>query len=71
MEVNVEKIWMKNKMIKGMKFSLPLRAPCWIFRRDFGRIFLAVFEQLLDGFSAGFWCVNGWKDEDSTHTKFS
>jgi len=27
-EVNVGKIWMKNKMNKGMKISLPLRADC-------------------------------------------
>jgi len=44
MEVNVEKIWMKNKMKKGVKFSLLLRAECWTFRRDSRREHIAVFK---------------------------
>ena len=45
---------MKNKMRKGTKISLPLRATCWTFKRDSVVDLLAVFEQLLDAFSAGF-----------------
>jgi len=51
MEFNVEKIWMKNKMKKGVKFSLPLRAQWWTFRRDFSLNLLAVYERIFDGFS--------------------
>ena len=50
----MEKIWMKTKMKKGMKISLPLRADCWTFKRDSGVVLLAVFERLLNGFSTGF-----------------
>jgi len=40
MEVNVVKIWRKNKMIKGMKINLPLTGACWNFRRVVDLIFV-------------------------------
>jgi len=54
MEVGVVKIWRKNKMIEGMKFSLPLRVACWIFRHVFWLIFASWFARILEGFLAGF-----------------
>ena len=36
MEVNVENIWKKNKMDKGLKINLPLGVGCWMTRRFLG-----------------------------------
>ena len=74
MEVNVVKIWMKNKMKKGVKINLLLKGYYWIFRHDSEVIFAGWFERLLDGFSPGFW-VEYWssslENEDSAYTKFA